>query len=293
MALSAVAPSSITPQPTAPGKPKARRSYLRKALTEPSFWRGLVSIAVFLMLWEIGARSKELFGFVMPYVGLLPPPSAVGAAWLKVLPKWGYWASWYQSFARILSGFVLAQLIGIPFGLLLAINKNFRAIFFPPFEILRPIPPLAWVPASLIFWPTNEMSITFVTFLGAFFTIVINVLGGARAIDVRYLRAAQSMGATQWDLFWKIILPGVLPSIFVGAAVGMGITWNVVLAAEMISGGGTQGGGGLGFFIWNSYMGGSLPQIVVGMISIGIAGYLSSAAIRALGDRFMPWNRMF
>jgi NitT/TauT family transport system permease protein len=73
----------------------------------------------------------------------------------------------------------------------------------------------------------------------------------------------------------------------------MGITWNVVLAAEMISGGGTQGGGGLGFFIWNSYMGGSLPQIVVGMISIGIAGYISSAAIRALGDRLMPWKRMF
>ena len=79
----------------------------------------------------------------------------------------------------------------------------------------------------------------------------------------------------------------------IGRQYGMGITWNVVLAAEMISGGGTQGGGGLGFFIWNSYMGGSMPQIVVGMISIGIAGYLSSAAIRTLGDRFMPWRRMF
>ena len=78
------------------------------------------------------------------------------------------------------------------------------------------------------------MSIAFVTFLRAFFTIVINVLGGARA-DVRYLRAAQSMGASQWHLFYKIILPGTLPSIFTGAAVGMGITWEVVLAAEMIA----------------------------------------------------------
>jgi len=145
----------------------------------------------------------------------------------------------------------------------------------------------------LIFWPTNEMSIAFVTFLGAFFTIVINVLGGARAIDIRYLRAAQSMGASNSDLFWRIILPGTLPSIFTGAAVGMGITWEVVVAAEMISGGGTQGGGGLGFFIWNSYMGGSLPQIVVGMISIGIAGYLSSSAIRMIGDRAMPWRKLF
>ena len=94
-------------------------------------------------------------------------------------------------------------------------------------------------------------------------------------------------------LFWKIVLPGTLPSIFTGAAVGMGITWEVVLAAEMISGGGTQGGGGLGFFIWNSYMGGSLEQIVVGMISIGIAGYLSSSAIRKLGYLMMPWRRLF
>ena len=291
MSVSAVAPPSPVSHGSVATAPRVKKPYWRRALTQPAFWRGIMSIIVFLLLWEIGARSQQLFGFVMPYVGLLPAPSAVAEAWLKVIPKWGYWASWYQSFARILSGFLLAQLIGIPFGLLLAINRTFRGIFFPVFEILRPIPPLAWVPAALIFWPTNEMSITFVTFLGAFFTIVINVLGGARAIDVRYLRAAQSMGATQWDLFWKIILPGVLPSIFVGAAVGMGITWNVVLAAEMISGGGTQGGGGLGFFIWNSYMGGSLPQIVVGMISIGIAGYLSSAAIRAMGDRFMPWLR--
>jgi NitT/TauT family transport system permease protein len=122
---------------------------------------------------------------------------------------------------------------------------------------------------------------------------VINVLGGARNIDTSYLRAAQSMGASQWDLFLRIILPGTLPSIFTGAAVGMGITWEVVLAAEMISGGGQQSGGGLGFFIWSSYMGGSIEQVIVGMISIGIAGYLSSSLIRKLGVICTPWLRLF
>lgn len=272
---------------------RRRRSAMRRFAENKEFWRGILSLVIFMGLWELGARSKPLFGVALPYIGLLPPPSEVAVAWLNVLPKVGYWQSWIASFQRVLAGFLTAMVVGIPFGLLLAVNKYFRGIFFPPFEILRPIPPLAWVPASLIFWPTNEMSIAFVTFLGAFYTVVINVLGGARTIDVRYLRAAQSMGASQWDLFWRIILPGTLPSIFTGAAVGMGITWEVVLAAEMISGGGTQGGGGLGFFIWSSYMGGSMPQIVVGMISIGIAGYLSSSAIRLIGDRFMPWKRLF
>lgn len=285
--------ATTTAETSSSAPPRVQRSRLEKLLGNTELWRGVLSLIIFVLLWELGSRWKDIFGYTLPYIGLVPPPTEVAVAWAEVIPKWGYWESWYMSFKRVLAGFLAAMIIGIPFGLLLAVNRYFRDIFFPPFEVLRPIPPLAWVPASLIFWPTNEMSIAFVTFLGAFFTIVINVLGGARSIDIRYLRSAQSMGASQWDLFSKIVLPGTLPSIFTGAAVGIGITWEVVLAAEMISGGGTQGGGGLGFFIWNSYMGGSLPQIVVGMISIGIAGYLSSSMIRFIGNRFMPWKRLF
>ncbi|WP_438996135.1 ABC transporter permease [Candidatus Puniceispirillum sp.] len=270
-----------------------KRSKFSKIMRSVELRRAIMAIFVFLVVWQFGALIDDWTGYDMLGIGLVPPPVDVLITWADVVPNLGYWQSWVASFQRVLAGFLVAMIVGIPFGLLLAVNKYFRGIFFPPFEILRPIPPLAWVPASLIFWPTNEMSIAFVTFLGAFFTIVINVLGGARAIDVRYLRAAQSMGASQWHLFYRIILPGTLPSIFTGAAVGMGITWEVVLAAEMISGGGTQGGGGLGFFIWSSYMGGSLEHIVVGMISIGIAGYLCSSSIRKLGIFFMPWRRLF
>ncbi|MGI9382308.1 MAG: ABC transporter permease [Methyloligellaceae bacterium] len=270
-----------------------KRSTLSKIASNPTVWRGIVAIVGFVLFWEICSQTKAWFGFQTPWIGKIPPPSDVLAQWVSVVQRPGYWESWYLSFFRVFFGFMIAQLIGIPFGLALAVNKYFRDIFFPPFEVLRPIPPLAWVPASIIFWPTTELSIAFVTFLGAFFTIVINVLGGARTIDVQYLRAAQSMGATQWDLFRKIILPGTLPSIFTGAAVGMGITWEVVLAAEMISGGGQQAGGGLGFFIWSSYMGGAMEQVIIGMISIGIAGYLSSSIIRYVGYISTPWQRLF
>jgi NitT/TauT family transport system permease protein len=276
--------------------------------------RATISIVVFIVLWELGSRSKQwlaldafawlrdflaIIGWeknYLPWIGAVPAPTAVLNAWLGVIDDRGYWMSWYMSFFRVMGGFLAAMIVGIPFGLLLAVNRTAFGVAFPVFEVLRPIPPLAWVPASIIFWPTQELSITFVTFLGAFYTIVINVLGGARSIDVRYFQAAQSMGASRWDMFRRIILPGTLPSIVVGSAVGMGITWEVVVAAEMISGGGSQvggtSGGGLGFFIWNSYVGGSYEQIVVGMISIGIAGFICSELLRTFGKHVTPWLKV-
>ena len=187
----------------------------RFAIYGKSLLRGVVAIGVFLILWEIGSRSKhwlpldsfawlrELLAMAgwekkyLPWIGAVPAPSEVLTAWLLVVGDAGYWMSWYKSFTRVIGGFLVAMLVGIPFGLLLAVSRTAFGIGFPVFEVLRPIPPLAWVPASIIFWPTQEMSITFVTFLGAFFTIVINVLGGARSIDVRYYQAAQSMGSSQ------------------------------------------------------------------------------------------------
>lgn len=276
--------------------------------------RGVISIIIFLLLWEIGSRSKSWLGAdiftplrelqgalgfkktYLPWIGAIPAPTEVLHAWASVIVDPGYWESWYKSSFRVFAGFTAAMLIGIPFGLSLAVSRTAYGIGFPVFEVLRPIPPLAWVPASIIFWPTQEMSIAFVTFLGAFYTIVINVVGGAQSIDSRYFQAAQSMGSSRADIFMRIILPGTLPSIVVGSAVGMGITWEVVVAAEMISGGGSQaggtGGGGLGFFIWNSYVGGSYEQIVVGMISIGIAGFISSELLRSLGKYVTPWLRL-
>ena len=264
----------------------------RKKVLSRSSLRAIISLVVFLLLWELGARSKQWLGYSLPWIGQVPSPSAVLRVWAGLLANRGYWESWYLSLFRVLLGFTAAMVIGIPLGLLMAVSKTFNSLSFPSFEILRPIPPLAWVPVSIIFWPTQELSIAFVTFLGAFFTVVINVVGGAKAIDGRYFQAAQAMGASQWDIFRRVVLPATLPSIVVGSSVGMGITWNVVVAAEMISGGGSSGsGGGLGFFIWNSYVGGAYEQIVVGMISIGIAGYACSAVLRALGGLATPWLR--
>jgi NitT/TauT family transport system permease protein len=128
------------------------------------------------------------------------------------------------------------------------------------------------------------MSIVFVTFLGAFFVLILNIVGGARAIDARYIRSAMSLGSRRRDIFWRIILPATLPSIIVGMTVGIGVAWNTVIAAEMIA-----SRSGLGFITWRSYVTFTYPMIVVGMISIGVAGYVSSGIIRLFGDRITPW----
>jgi NitT/TauT family transport system permease protein len=265
---------------------------LSKALFSRSNRRAVTSFAVILALWQLESISGSWLGYSIPGVSSIPSPLVVFDVWIHLLFDPNYWESWYSSIIRVAAGFFAGVVVGVPFGLLMAVSKAFRQTFFPVFELLRPIPPLAWVPAAIIFWPTQELSIASVIFIGAFFTIVINVLGGAGAIDARFIQVARSMGGSSFNVFRRIILPGTLPSIFVGMEVGIGITWEVVVAAEMISGGGSGGtGGGLGFFIWNSYVGGSYPQIIVGMASIGIAGYLSSAMIRRLEKYVAPWLR--
>jgi NitT/TauT family transport system permease protein len=255
---------------------------LQQTVFSKSVYRGIFSIALLATLWETGRRLN------VPLLGTIPAPSEVLGLLGKLILKAEYWDNWASSFKRVFFGFVAAQIVGVPLGLAMAANRVTHDLTFPMLEILRPIPPLAWVPTAIIFWPTTELSIAFVIFLGAFFTVVINVLDGAKNVDVRYVRAALSLGSRPRDIFFRIVLPATLPSIFTGMAVGMGITWEVVVAAEMIA-----GKAGLGYLTWSSYVGGDYPQIVVGMISIGVAGYLSSSLIRFIGKRAAPWQRLF
>jgi NitT/TauT family transport system permease protein len=256
--------------------------------------RAALALSLVLLVWQLGSTSAGRLGYALPWLGRLPAPADVLHAWLDLALEPSYWHSWLASGGRVLWGFAAACAVGVPFSLLLADSAWFRGTAYPVFELLRPVPPLAWVPAAIIFWPTQELSIAFVIFLGAFYPIVVNVLGGARDLDVRLVQTARSLGASRWHILRRLLWPAVLPSLAVGMEVGIGITWEVVVAAEMISGGGSGGaaaaGGGLGFLIWSSYVGGSYPQIVVGMASIGLAGYASSALLRWVGVKLTPWR---
>lgn len=162
-------------------EPSGLSGRLYQAVASTKFWRGVVASVVFIALWEIVSRAG---------ISRIPPPSAVVLTFNDLMGDPSYWFSWYLSMRRVFLGFFAAMLVGIPLGLAMAVSKAFYGTVFPVFEVLRPIPPLAWVPAAIIFWPTQELSIMFVTFLGAFYAVVINVIDGARAIDMRYYQAA-------------------------------------------------------------------------------------------------------
>ena len=151
-------------------------------------------------------------------------------------------------------------------------------------EVLRPIPAIAWVPMSIMLWPSNEISIVFITFIGAFFPILLNTVHGVTAIDPVLLRAGRCLGANEARMFWHVILPGALPHIFTGFAVGMGVAWVSLIAAEMIS-----GQFGVGYFTWEAYSLISYAEIALGMLTIGVLGLICSGSIRFMGKLAMPW----
>jgi NitT/TauT family transport system permease protein len=258
---------------------KSRRSSLRKFLMlHFDLLVGGATILVVMLIWEVARR------FGIPGLSRLDPPTEIVTTSGDLLGSSTFWTACYKSALRILIGFALAQVLGVPVGLFLATNRAAYNIVSPVMEILRPIPPVAWIPISIIFWPTREESTVFIVFLGAFWIVLLNTVSGTSAIDVAYRRAALSLGSNRWHIFRYIIFPASVPSIVTGMVVAMGISWEMVVAAEMIA-----GDTGLGYLLWQSFEINAIAQVIVCMMAIGILGFTSSWAIGRLGRLLTPW----
>jgi len=216
----------------------------------------------------------------------VPSPLAVYASFTKAIHDPKFLMHIVLSCRRILVGFSLAAIVGVPLGLVMGRFKLVHEIIFPVAEVLRPIPAIAWVPMAIMLWPTNEQSIVFITFLGSFFPILVNTLHGMSLVDPVLVRAARCLGAKEASIFREVYFPASLPHIFTGLTVGMGVAWVSLIAAEMIS-----GQYGIGYFTWEAYSLVQYPDIALGMIAIGVLGLLSSLLIRSAGKLAMPWGR--
>lgn len=256
-------------------------------LKSPRPYLMALGFALFLGFWYLSVQVWKL-----PRFSVMPELTTVFSEWISKDPAYGlsiYTAEYYKhilvSVQRVAIAFTLATLIGVPLGLFFGWSRKFRDYVFPVFEILRPIPALAWVPLAIVMFKGVETPVIFITFLPAFFATTLNTMLGVQCIDESYVRAAQCLGTRRGQIFRHVVLPGALPFIFTGLQISMGVGWFSLVAAEMIS-----GEFGLGYVIYTGYTLVSYPIIAIGMITLGVVGWLSSALVRIVGNLLMQWR---
>jgi NitT/TauT family transport system permease protein len=247
----------------------------------------VIGFALFLGFWYLAVEVWKL-----PRFREMPGITTVVREWFNPNPVYGlsiYTAEYYthigMSVWRVAQAFFLATILGVPFGLFLGWSRKFKEYVFPVFETLRPIPILAWVPLAIVMFIATESAVIFLTFLASFFATALNTMLGVQSIDESYVRAAYCLGAKRSQVFRHVIVPGALPFIFTGLQISIGVSWFSLVAAEMVS-----GQYGLGYVINTSYTMVRYPTIVIGMVTLGAVGYITSALVRMLGDYLMQWR---
>ncbi len=271
-----------------PLKGIALASYrLRKKLRTPTPY--LTALGVFLWLFCYYLFTE---GWELPRFEKIPGPVEVIGEWLSPNPAWGtslyspeYYVHIYISCLRVLAGFTIATVLGVPLGLFMGWSKTFKDYTFPILETIRPIPILAWVPLAILMFSGIETPVIFLATLASFYVTTLNALLGVESIDESYLRAARCLGSKPHHLFWHVVVPGAMPFIFTGLQISIAVCWFSLVAAEMVS-----GEHGLGYLIMNSYMTMVYVTMVIAMITLGFVGWGSSALVRLAGNMLMQWR---
>lgn len=264
------------------GTPRPRRRVPRSPTWQTAGrWTTRVgSLVVAVAVWHV-LTTQQVDLFVR--FSRVPPPGDVLDAF-RVQVADGLYNHVRVSGQRILTGFALASMIGVAVGVAVARSRLVSDVVRPVLEVVRPIPAIAWVPLAIMMFPTSEQGIVFITFLAAFFPVMVSTLHAVRAVPPVWEQAARTIGAGRRTIWWRVLLPGILPGVFSGLSVAMGVAWICVISAEMIS-----GQLGVGYFTWQAYGLLDYPGVVVGMLTIGLLGWASAAMIELVGRRVTAW----
>jgi ABC-type nitrate/sulfonate/bicarbonate transport system permease component len=191
------------------------------------------------------------------------------------------------SLFRVALGYAAASLLAIPLGLFMGWSTGLLKLVRPLVEVVRPIPPLAWIPIAIVWFGIGVKSAAFIIFLGAFFPILLNTISGVTSINPILVEAARTLHAKEKHIFLKVLFPGAVPSIFVGLRIGIGVGWMTLVAAEFT---GVREGYGLGYMIMTARDIQRPDEILAGMLVIGIIGLLIDIALRATESKTIPWK---
>jgi NitT/TauT family transport system permease protein len=264
-------------------------------------WReagaGLIVPIVLIALWQ----TVSSLGWVNEHV--LPSPWAVVTRWVAYLlpPKsfaetGGSWLAWAisgellldasGSMYRVVVGFCVGAGLALPLGLMMGASPRVYAWLNPLAQVLRPIPPIAYIPLAILWFGLGNPPAIFLISIGAFFPVLINTIAGVRHVDGIYLRAARNLGANQRTLFLRVILPASVPYILSGVRIGIGTAFIVVIVSEMIA-----VNNGLGFRILEAREYFWSDKIIAGMISIGMLGLAIDIGVNKLNNYLLRWHR--
>jgi len=243
--------------------------------------KNLGLLAVVLLLWQLA--STYLLDKTTAV--LLPPPSAIGRAAWDMIQSGDLFTHLLDSLRREFVAFIWA-LSAIPLAIAMGWSKTINDQVDPLIEVLRPVPPLAWIPLSILWFGIGDVQNQFIIFLGMFFPILLNTIAGVKNIEPNIIRAARCLGASEIRILRRIVLRAALPQIITGIRVGLGVGWMALVAAELVG-----ANSGLGFLINDARTLLRTDIVIVGMITIGIVGLIIDRTIRIIGRRTMPWSR--
>lgn len=260
-----------------------------------NFARGVVIPVAVLALWQLLAMS----GWINPQI--LPSPTQVAVKWWEYLRptasySGGSYALWLvsgelphdalASLSRVVGGFLIGTLLALPLGLLMGASNRLYGLFNPLVQVLRPIPPIAYIPLAILWFGLGNPPAFFLISIGAFFPVLMNTIAGVRHVDGIYLRAARNLGAGQVTLFRRVIVPAAMPYILTGMRIGIGTAFIVVIVAEMIA-----VNSGLGYriteareYLWSD-------KIIAGMFTIGLLGLGIDFFMNGLNNWLLKWHR--
>jgi len=244
-----------------------------------------------LALWATAVQQRWVVE------GIVPSPAQVARSWYQWIvggptrslsPYSGTWlANVAYSGRRVLEGFVLAAVVGIPLGLFIGWNRLVARLVDPSVQLLRPVPITAWLPFAIAVFGIYDASALFLIGLGAFYPIVVNTTHGVRDTNLLLLRAARMLGAGEAAILTKVVFRSALPSIFTGLRLGIGIAWTAVIVAEMIA-----VKSGLGYVLWDAYYVGRMDICVATMFSVGLLGFLSDRALQLVARVILRWRTL-
>jgi NitT/TauT family transport system permease protein/sulfonate transport system permease protein len=241
-----------------------------------------VSIFIFLCLWQFVASFTKASLFLAGPIEVL---KEFFASFITPIGTNRLFGHILWSLSRVLAGFVIGSAIGITAGILMGLYKPVNAFIRPLFEVIRPIPAIAWIPLSIVWFGLGEPAKYFLIALSSFCAVIINAFTGASSVDETLIGAAKMLGASDRQVFATIILPAAVPQIFAGLQIAIGSAWMTVVAAEMV-----KSSEGLGWIIIKGQEINSMVQILVGILCVGIVGFILATFMRVVEARLFVWN---